>query len=83
MRRLMIIAAIAALAISCKVQKTGENTYRVVAPTPEAKSDADRAKVQAREAGEKLKEEAKVAGQKAGRALQHAGHQLEEHSKRH
>lgn len=80
MRRMMVVAAIAALAISCKVQKTGENTYRVVAPTPEAKSAADRAKVQAKEAGQKLKEEARVAARKTGRALQHAGHQLEQHS---
>ena len=83
MRRMVMFAAIAALAISCKVQKTGENTYKVVAPTPQAKTAAERAKVQAREAGEKHKQETRVAAQKTGRALEHAGRQLQEHAKSH
>ncbi len=82
MRRMMMIAAIAALAISCEAQKTGENTYRV-APTPQAKAAAERAKVQAKEVGQRLKQDARVAARKTGRALEHAGRQLEKHAKNH
>ena len=81
MRRIAMLAAIAALAVSCKVQKTGENTYKVVAPTPQAKAAAEKAKVEAKEAAEKLKKEASIAAQKTGTALQHAGKQIEKHTK--
>lgn len=81
MRRIAMLALIVGLAISCKVQKTGENTYKVIAPTPEAKSAAEKAKVEAKKAGEKLKEEAGVAAHKTGTALEHAGRQIEQHTK--
>jgi hypothetical protein len=51
MRRAFIISLALVLA-GCKVQKTGENTYKVISPTPEAKA-----------AGQKLKEDAKKLGQ--------------------
>ena len=52
-RTILVVATIVALA--CKVEKTGQDTYKVVAPTPEAKAAAEKAKEQAKEAGEKLK----------------------------
>ncbi|HEY4640822.1 MAG TPA: hypothetical protein VII75_05715 [Thermoanaerobaculia bacterium] len=56
MKKLYIAIFVLALA-ACKVQKTGQDTYKVVAPTPQAKAAAEKAKVQAKEAGEKLKAE--------------------------
>ena len=48
-KRISIIAAALALAIACKVEKTGNDTYKVVAPTPEAKAAAQKAGEKARE----------------------------------
>ena len=48
MKRISIIAALL-LAIACKVEKTGKDTYKVVAPTPEAKAAAKKATEKARE----------------------------------
>ena len=48
MKRISIIAALV-LAIACKVEKTGQDTYKVVAPTPEAKAAAKRAEEKAKE----------------------------------
>ena len=83
MRRMMTMAAIAALAIACRVQKTGENTYRVIAPTPQAKQAGEKAKVEAKQAAEKLKVEARKAAEKTETALHHAGQQIEQHTKGH
>ena len=47
-KRITIIAALA-LAIACKVEKTGQDTYKVIAPTPEAKAAAQRAAEKARQ----------------------------------
>lgn len=40
MKRISIIAAALILALACKVEKTGQDTYKVVAPTAEAKAAA-------------------------------------------
>jgi len=47
-KRISIIAALL-LAVACKVEKTGKDTYKVVAPTPEAKAAAQKAGEKARE----------------------------------
>ena len=49
MKRMIIIAALA-LAVACKVEKTGQDTYKVIAPTPEAKAAAEKAAEKARQA---------------------------------
>lgn len=49
MKRITLIAVLA-LAIACKVEKTGQDTYKVVAPTPEAKAAAQKAADKAKEA---------------------------------
>src|SRR6266550_8808105 len=67
------LIALTILAIACKVEKTGQDTYKVVAPTPEAKAAAEKAKVQAKVLGEKAKQEAADAAVKVGGAMQKAG----------
>lgn len=67
MKRIITTVAIAAIVLSCKVQKVGHDTYKVVAPTPQAKA-----------AAEKLKEKVSVAAQKTETALQKAGSEIKE-----
>lgn len=55
MKRIAIATII--LALACKVEKTGKDTYKVVAPTPQAKAAGEKAKEEAKKLGEKLKEE--------------------------
>ena len=64
MNRLLPIALLT-LALACKVEKTGKDTYKVVAPTPEAKAAAQKVKEQTTTAAEKLGEELKKVGEKA------------------
>jgi len=73
MKRMLIVVAAVLLAISCRVEKSGRNTYTVTAPTPEAKAAAEKA------AGD-LKRGTKEAAQKTGTALEHAGKELREHT---
>jgi hypothetical protein len=47
-KRISIIAALL-LALACRVEKTGKDTYKVVTPTPEAKAAAQKATEKARE----------------------------------
>jgi hypothetical protein len=54
MKKLTIAIVLLALA-ACKVEKTGNDTYKVVAPTPEAKAAGEKAKVEAKEAADKMK----------------------------
>ncbi len=54
MKKLLIALALVALA-ACKVEKTGKDTYKVVAPTPEAKAAGEKAKDEAKEAADKMK----------------------------
>jgi len=63
MKKLLIGAIVLALA-ACKVEKTGKDTYKVVAPTAQAKAAGEKVKVQAKEAGARLKKEAEKLGDK-------------------
>ncbi len=79
MKRLLVLACMVVLC-SCKVEKTGKDTYKVVAPTPQAKAAAEKAKVQAAAAAQKFKREAGEAAQRAGSALKNAGREVESHT---
>jgi hypothetical protein len=95
MKRLMVAAAIVVLAIpfvACRVEKTGEDTYQVETPTPEAERAAQQAGEQAREAGQEIKEGAQEAGQavkegardatrETGKAMEKAGKEMQEKAK--
>ncbi len=72
MKRIMI-AALTIFALACKVEKTGQDTYKVVAPTPEAKAAAKKAEEQAKIAAEKAKQGAAEAAVKVGDAMKQAG----------
>jgi len=61
----LIIGAIVLALVACKVEKTGKDTYRVVAPTPQAKAAGETAKKDLKEMGAKLKKEAGELGDKA------------------
>jgi len=61
----LIIAAAVLLLVACKVEKTGKDTYKVVAPTPQAKAAGAEAKKDLQEMGAKLKTEAGKLGDKA------------------
>ena len=50
MKRIIILSALLALFLACKVEKTGQDTYKVVAPTPEAKAAAEKAAEKAKQA---------------------------------
>ena len=52
-------------AIACKVEKTGQDTYKVIAPTPAAKAAAEKVKAQTTTAAQKLGDELKKVGDKA------------------
>lgn len=78
MKRLLIVAVVLALG-ACKVEKTGHDTYKVTAPTPEAKSAGEKAKEQAKDFGQKVEKGAAEAAQSAGAALQKVGQKAEEH----
>ena len=67
------IIAFTILALACKVEKTGQDTYKVVAPTPEAKAAAEKVEAQAKVLGEKAKQGAADAAVKVGGAMQKAG----------
>ena len=62
-RRLAL--ALVSLALACKVEKTGQDTYKVVAPTPEAKKAAEKVKEKTETAAQKLGDELKKVGEKA------------------
>jgi len=77
------IAALTILALACKVEKTGRDTYKVVAPTPEAKAAAKKAGEEAKEAGEKVKAGAADAAVKVGDAMKKAGEKTQAEIKEH
>ncbi|MDQ6799801.1 MAG: hypothetical protein M3041_03085 [Acidobacteriota bacterium] len=72
MKRITIVA-LTILALACKVEKTGQDTYKVVTPTPEAKAAAEKAKEQAKVVGQEIKQGAADAAVKVGGAMQKAG----------
>ncbi|HEV7922085.1 MAG TPA: hypothetical protein VGR02_14960 [Thermoanaerobaculia bacterium] len=77
MKKSLILAA-ALLACSCRVEKTGEDTYKVVTPTPEAKAAAEKAREQAKVVGEQVRQSAGRAAVATGTALQKAGRQAQD-----
>lgn len=84
MKKLRILIAAAFLIFplaACDVEKTGEDTYQVEAPTDEAEAAADRAAEETREAGQAIEEGARDAGEATGTALEEAGEEIQEHSK--
>jgi Skp family chaperone for outer membrane proteins len=60
-----VMLALAMLAVACKVEKTGQDTYKVVAPTPKAKAAAEKLKEETSTAAAKLSDELKKVGDKA------------------
>jgi hypothetical protein len=72
----MVILALAILPLACKVEKTGQDTYKVVAPTPEAKAAGQKAKEEAKEVGQKIKKGTAEAAVKVGGALTKAGEKV-------
>ncbi len=95
MKKLILLIAIVILVIpaaACRVEKTGEDTYQVETPTPEAEAAAQRAKEGAQEAGQDIKEGAQEAGRDikegardatraTGTAMEEAGKEMQEHAK--
>ena len=65
MTRTLAAATLAIFAFACKVEKTGQDTYKVIAPTPAAKAAAEKAKAQTSAAAHKLSDELKEVGDKA------------------
>ena len=82
MKRISMIALMI-LALACKVEKTGQDTYKVVAPTPEAKAAAQKAKEQAKVLGEKAKQETAETAVKVGGAMQRAGQKVKSEAHEH
>jgi hypothetical protein len=72
------ILILALAAFGCKVEKTGEDTYKVVTPTPEAKAAAEKAKEQAKVVGQEVKEGAARAAEATGTALQKVGREAQQ-----
>src|SRR5229473_1769465 len=72
MKRWTFLAAALLLAVSCKMEKTGEDTYKVVTPKVNAPTapTAREIKTEAKELGEKVKKEAHEAAQsEAGKQI--------------
>ena len=82
MKRFVPIALLT-LALACKVEKTGQDTYKVVAPTPEAKAAAEKVKAQTSTAAQKLSDELKKVGEKAKTESKTIGAKTETYSKKH
>jgi hypothetical protein len=59
------VLVFALLTLTCKVEKTGQDTYKVVAPTPGAKAAAEKVKEKTETAAQKLGDELKKVGDKA------------------
>lgn len=57
MKKLFIATAMVLALAACKIHKTGQDTYKVTMPTPEAKKAGEKMKTEAKEAGAKLKAE--------------------------
>jgi len=60
--------ALLVLALGCKVEKTGQDTYKVIAPTPRAKAAARKASQQTSTAVQKLGDELKEAGDRLSKS---------------
>ena len=79
------LVGLALFATGCKVEKTGEDTYRVEAPTDtaeEAAADATAETATALDAAAENTETALREGaRQTGTALEEAGQEVQEHSK--
>lgn len=74
----MVVGALILLPLgACKVEKTGEDTYKVEAPTPEAKAAGQEAAADVREAGREIKADAKEAGQEIKADAKEAGKDIQ------
>ncbi|HXG58840.1 MAG TPA: hypothetical protein VNL91_07440 [Thermoanaerobaculia bacterium] len=73
MRNALMLTAMLLFAAACKVEKTGDDTYSVTAPTPEAEAAARKAKEEAKEAGQVIREKAGEGAEVVGGKLQEAG----------
>jgi hypothetical protein len=76
-----IALAFLTVALACKVEKTGQDTYRVVAPTPKAKAAAEKLKEQTSTAAQKLEDELKKVGSKAKTETKTIGTEAKEETK--
>lgn len=76
MRKTFTLIAALVLALACKVEKTSDDTYSVTAPTPEAEAAAQKAKEEAKEAGQVIREKTAEGAQIAGDALKKAGEEM-------
>lgn len=77
MKKFSMLVLVLALA-ACKVEKTGEDTYKVTTPTPEAKAAAEKAKENAKVVGAEVKENAGKAAEATGTALQELGQKAQD-----
>jgi hypothetical protein len=65
MKSSTVVALVAAFSlVACKVEKTGDDTYKVEAPTTEAKQAGEDAKKKAKELGEKVQSATESASDK-------------------
>lgn len=89
---IIIVAIAAILAPGCRVEKTGEDTYQVETPTPEAREAAQDASTAVSTAAAEIKEEAKEAAaatetavregvRKTGKAMEKTGKEMQKKSK--
>ena len=60
-----VLLSFAMIVLACKVEKTGQDTYKVIAPTPQAKAAAEKVKEQTATAAQKIGDELKKVGEKA------------------
>jgi len=58
-----MIVALALVLAACKVEKQGQDTYKVETPTPEAKAAGEKAKENAKVLGQEVKQETKALGE--------------------
>ena len=74
----LIVPAAAAMLLTaaCKVEKTGNDTYSVQTPTPEARAAAEKATAETQEAGRKINASAQKAADELKPQLQEAGKEL-------
>jgi hypothetical protein len=78
-----IALALVSIALACKVEKTGRDTYKVVAPTPEAKKAAEKVKENTETAVQKLGDELKKVGEKAKTETKTISTEAKEETKEH
>ena len=94
MKQTLMLIALAAIVLmpGCRVEKTGEDTYQVETPTPEAREAAQETSTAVSTAATEIKEETKDAAaatetavregvRQTGTALEKAGKEMQKKSK--